>query len=291
MHILVTGSNGQLGSEIQALATNYPNFDFIFTDVDDLDITDEQAVKRFFETHEINYVINCAAYTNVDKAEEEEELARKINILGTRNIAKQCGKPGIGLVHISTDYVFDGNNNRPYRETDYTNPRTVYGMSKLESEEMVEEFADTAIIIRTSWLYSSFGHNFVKTILKYGRERESLNVVYDQIGTPTYAGDLAKLMLDNLEDLSWLKGTHIFHYSNEGVCSWYDFAKEIIEISGIDCKVNPIESKDYPQKAARPFYSVLNKAKIKDGTDHHDIPHWKDSLKICLSKIENQTTK
>jgi dTDP-4-dehydrorhamnose reductase len=285
MHILVTGSKGQLGSEIREIAPEFPQYDFIFTDVDELDITDKDAVMRFFETHEIQSVINCAAYTNVDKAEDEEELARSINMMGARNIARACNKYKAGLFHISTDYVFDGNNYRPYRETDYTNPKSVYGETKLEGEEMVEEFADTAVIIRTSWLFSSYGNNFVKTILKYAAERDELRVVVDQIGTPTYAADLARLIVNNLEDMQWLKGTHYFHYSNEGVCSWYDFAKEIVELSGNDCKVTPIESKDYPQKAARPFYSVLNKAKIKDSVEDCKIPHWKDALKRCLQKL------
>ena len=285
MRTLVTGSNGQLGNEIRAIAPEFPQYEFIFTDVEELDITDKEAVMRFFEENEINSVINCAAYTNVDKAEDEPELARKINMMGARNIAQACNQYKAELFHISTDYVFDGNNYRPYRETDYTNPQSVYGDTKLEGEMMVEEFADTAVIIRTSWLYSSYGNNFVKTILKYARERDELNVVCDQIGTPTYAADLARLILHNLEDMQWLKGTHIYHYSNEGVCSWYDFAKEIVELSGIECKVNPIESKDYPQKANRPFYSVLNKAKIKDSVEDCEIPYWKDSLKKCLQKL------
>jgi len=286
MHILVTGNNGQLGSELRVLSSNFPQHQFIFTDVDELDITKKKTIDVFFDKNEIDCVINCAAYTNVDKAEEEENLAKKVNVLAVKYLAQACAKHNAELMHISTDYVFDGNNHRPYRETDFTNPQSIYGETKLEGEHMVEEFAKTAIIIRTSWLYSSFGHNFVKTMLKYGKERDELNVVYDQIGTPTYAANLALLILMNLDDLQWLQGTHIYHYSDEGVCSWFDFAKAIMELSNIDCKINAIESKDYPLPAARPFYSVLNKAKIKDGLEGIEIPHWMDSLKICLQKIK-----
>lgn len=286
MHILVTGSNGQLGSELRVLSTDFPQHQFIFTDVDELDITNKKAVDTFFKENKVDCLINCAAYTNVDKAEEEQDLARKINVQGAKNLAQACAKHDAELMHISTDYVFDGNNHRPYRETDFTHPQSVYGETKLEGEHMIEEFAKTAIIIRTSWLYSSFGHNFVKTMLKYGQEREELNVVYDQIGTPTYASNLALLMLMNLDDLQWLQGTHVYHYSDEGVCSWYDFAKEIMALSNIDCKINAIESKDYPLPATRPFYSILNKAKIKDGLEGIEIPYWKDSLKQCLQRIK-----
>ncbi len=288
MHILVTGSKGQLGNELQVLAHKFPQFSFLFTDVDELDISNKKAVNAIFKENKFQCVINCAGYTNVDKAEEEQDLARKINVQGLKNIAQACNKYDVELMHISTDYVFDGKNHRPYSETDFTNPLSVYGETKLEGEQMVEEFAKTAIIIRTSWLYSSFGHNFVKTILKYGSERDELNIVYDQIGTPTYAADLAELIMANIEDLKWLQGTHIYHYSNEGVCSWYDFAKEIVELSQIDCKLNPIETKDYPLPACRPSYSLLNKAKIKDGLEGIDIPYWKDSLKRCLNKIEEK---
>ena len=286
MHILVTGSNGQLGSELRVLSSDFPQHQFIFTDVDELDITDTKAVNAFFNENKVDCLINCAAYTNVDKAEEEQDLARNINVQGAKNLAQACAKHNAELMHISTDYVFDGNNHRPYRETDFTHPQSVYGETKLEGEHMIEEFAKTAIIIRTSWLYSSFGHNFVKTMLKYGQERDELNVVYDQIGTPTYAANLALLILMNLDDLQWLQGTHIYHYSDEGVCSWYDFAKEIMTLSNIDCKINAIESKDYPLPATRPFYSILNKAKIKDGLEGIEIPYWKDSLKKCLQRIK-----
>jgi len=286
MHILVTGSNGQLGSEIKLQSSLYPKYEFHFTDIDDLDISNEKAVNEYIEEHNIRCVINCAAYTNVDKAESEKEVAKKINVQAVKYLAKACSKYNANIIHISTDYVFDGKNFRPYRETDFTNPQSVYGETKLEGEKMLEEFAKTAVIIRTSWLYSSFGNNFVKTMLKYGKEREKLNVVYDQIGSPTYAANLASIVLINIDDLQWIQGTHIYHYSDEGVCSWYDFAKAIMNLTGTDCEINAIESKDYPLPARRPYYSVLNKEKIKDSINEFTIPHWQDALKECLKKIK-----
>jgi len=286
MHILVTGSNGQLGNEIREIAPNYPQYNFIFTDIDELDISKKKNINSFFDNNKVDCVINCAAYTDVDKAEEDSKNAHLLNVLAVKYLAQACGKRKIDLMHISTDYVFDGNNFRPYRETDFTNPHSIYGKTKLEGEEMIEEFANTAIIIRTSWLYSSFNNNFVKTMLKYGEERDELKVVYDQVGAPTYAADLAKMLVDNIEDLQWINGTHTYHYANEGVCSWYDFAKAIMELSGTDCKVTPIETKDYPLPAKRPAYSIFNKSKIKDNLESIEIPYWKDSLKICLQKIK-----
>ncbi len=286
MHILVTGSNGQLGSEIKVQSSLYPKYEFHFTDIDDLDISNEKAVNEYIVKHNIMCVINCAAYTNVDKAESEKELAKKINVQAVKYLAKACTKYNAKIIHISTDYVFDGKNFRPYRETDFTNPQSVYGETKLEGEKMLEEFAKTAVIIRTSWLYSSYGNNFVKTMLKYGKEREKLNVVYDQIGSPTYAANLASIVLKNIDDLQWIQGTHIYHYSDEGVCSWYDFAKAIMDLTGTDCEINAIESKDYPLPARRPYYSVLNKEKIKDSINEFTIPHWQDALKECLKKIK-----
>jgi len=285
MHILVTGSKGQLGNEIQAIASKHPQYKFHFTDIEDLDISNEKDINAYFQKHQFNCVINCAAYTNVDKAESEKKLAFKINVEAVKYLAKACSRFDTGLIHISTDYVFDGKNYRPYRETDFTNPQSVYGESKLEGEEMIEEFAKTAIIIRTSWLYSSYGNNFVKNMLKYGKERDELNVVYDQIGSPTYAADLAEMIIKNLQELKWIQGTHIYHFANEGACSWYDFTKEIMDIANIDCKVNPIETRDYPLPARRPSYSIFNKAKLKDGFEDVEIPYWRDSLKVCLKKI------
>jgi dTDP-4-dehydrorhamnose reductase len=284
MHILVTGSNGQLGSEIRNLAPNYPDIDFVFTDIDELDITNADAIDNYFEENEFDFLINCAAYTAVDKCESNKLIAREINVLAVKSLAIACSKYNIGMIQISTDYVYDGLNHLPYKETDFTNPQSFYGETKLEGEEMVEEFCNNGIIIRTSWLYSSFGNNFVKTVLKYTKERDLMRVVYDQIGSPTYAADLAKIIVENIDKLTYMSGVHIFNYSNEGVCSWYDFAKAIVEIKEIDCKIKPIETFEYPLPANRPSYSVLNKAKIKNELDT-EIPYWKDSLKKCLKKL------
>ena len=284
MHILVTGSKGQLGSEIKQLAPKYPEYDFVFTDIEELDITDANAINDYFEENAFDILINCAAYTAVDKCESNKLIAREINVLAVKSLAIACSKHNIGMIQISTDYVYDGLNHLPYKETDFTNPQSFYGETKLEGEEMVEEFCSNGVIIRTSWLYSSFGNNFVKTVLKYTKERELMRVVYDQIGSPTYAADLAKVIVENFEKLQFMSGVHIFNYSSEGVCSWYDFAKAIVDIKSIDCKIKPIETFEYPLPAKRPAYSVLNKAKIKDELDM-EIPYWKDSLKECLKKL------
>ena len=291
MNILITGSNGQLGSEIKVLSSQFsvPNSKFIFTDVDELDITDFSALENFIKLHKPDRIINCAAYTAVDKAESETELAEKINIQSCTNLAKLSAKYGIFLIHVSTDYVFDGNSFKPYKETDITNPGSVYGKTKLLGEKEIIANTSNAIIIRTSWLYSSFGNNFVKSIIKYAKERGKLNVVYDQIGSPTYARDLAKAILDITDSRYKTQDTRqleIYHYSNEGVCSWYDFAKTIIELKNITCEINPIETKDYLTPAKRPHYSVLSKDKIK-----HDfkisVPYWLDSLKDCLKLVNS----
>ncbi len=281
--ILVTGSNGQLGNEIQAIADKFVDFKFFFTDVKELDICDSKAIESFIKFNKIKFIINCAAYTAVDKAEKEKDLANKINIEAIENLAKASLKFNALLIHISTDYVFDGTNHRPYIETDKTNPNSHYGYTKAEGEKIIQKTCDKAIILRTSWLYSSFGNNFVKTILKYGSERDELKVVNDQIGTPTYAADLASTILTFVRD-NTTKAIEIYNFSNQGVCSWYDFAKEIIEQKNINCKISPIESKDYPTAANRPFYSVLNKSKISK-TLNLEIPHWKDSLRICLKNL------
>ncbi|RLD43048.1 MAG: dTDP-4-dehydrorhamnose reductase [Bacteroidetes bacterium] len=286
MNILVTGSNGQLGSELKYLYSISSDNNIIFTDIDELDITNEKAVSNFFNNNKINVVINCAAYTNVDKCEIEQEQANKLNTMACKILSKQCASHNAAIIHISTDYVYDGNNHTPYIETDFTNPNSIYGKTKLHGEKMIEEFATTGIIIRTSWLYSSYGHNFIKTMMKFGKERDELRVVFDQIGTPTYARDLAKVIIKGLSEITFMEGTHIFHYSNEGVCSWYDFAKEIINYKNIDCKIIPIETKDYPLPAPRPSYSVMNKAKIKEELGV-EIPNWKDSLFECLDLIED----
>ena len=291
MNILVTGSNGQLGSEIRYLVinnliSNIQSYKFFFTDKEELDITNKEQIKNFINQNNIDLIINCAAYTAVDKAEEEKELADLINHKAVKYLAEISKVKDIILIHISTDYVFDGKNYRPYKEDDKTNPQSVYGMTKLKGEEAFIKSQAKGIIIRTSWVYSSFGANFVKTMLRL-KDKKELNVVFDQVGTPTYARDLAKAILEiinrNFEKLKSFKA-EIFHFSNEGVCSWYDFAKAIFEIKGIDIKVNPIETKDYPTPAKRPHYSVLNKSKIKKEFCL-EIPYWRNSLKKCLKEI------
>lgn len=272
---LVTGANGQLGNELRLLLKD----NALYIDKDQLDITDAEAVKGFVSANRFDAIINCAAYTAVDKAEADEKLAGDINARGPENLAKT----GIPLIHISTDYVFDGTNCRPYIETDAANPQSVYGRTKLVGEQAVLENASAAVIIRTAWLYSEFGNNFVKTMRRLGAEKAQLNVVFDQVGTPTYAADLAAAVVHILPRLRpGMK--EIFHFSNEGICSWYDFAVEIMKLSGLDCRINPIESKDYPTPARRPFYSVLNKTKIKQ-TFNIEINHWKESLQSCLKHL------
>lgn len=285
MKILITGSNGQLGSELRELSGLYPDYQFIYTDINELDITSETAVDRFMEINKPQVIINCAAYTAVDKAESYEDAAFLINAVSSGILAKAATKHNAYLVHVSTDYVFDGRTYIPLSETAETNPVSVYARSKFAGELEVIKQAKNAIIIRTSWLYSAFGNNFVKTIMKYGIERGKLNIVFDQTGTPTYAYDLAKAILDILPKAINTTGVDVFHYSNEGVSSWYDFAVAIVEITGINCKISPIETKDYPLPAVRPFYSVLNKQKIKD-TFGIEIPYWKDSLVKCIQRLK-----
>lgn len=277
-NILVTGSKGQLGSEIRALAPKYPNYKFVFTDAEELDICNHVAVKQCITTNNIKAIVNCAAYTAVDKAEEQYELADKINHLAVANFAQLAKENGIKLIHISTDYVFDGTAHKPYTETDTPNPQSVYGKTKLAGETTIQHINPAnSIIIRTSWVYSVYGNNFVKTMLRLGKERDELHVVADQIGTPTNAADLAQTILDILPQLK-NDAVELFHYSNEGVCSWYDFAKAIFEIKDITVKVNPIESLQYPTPAKRPYYTVLNKSRIKISFNLN-IPYWKESLK------------
>ncbi len=278
--ILVTGANGQLGSEIRELSKN-AKADFFF---DILDITNQDVLKSFIETNKIDIIINCAAYTAVDKAEEDELLADKVNHQAIKYLAELSKQNDIKLIHISTDYVFDGENCKPYKEDDKTNPITVYGKTKLKGEKALQEVAPkNSIIIRTSWVYSSFGNNFVKSMLRYGREKDELRVVYDQVGTPTYARDLAKMILDTMAKIK-NDEVEIYHYSNEGVLSWYDFSKEIMKMAGIECEITPIESFEYPTPASRPHFGVLNKSKIKKEFGIK-IPFWKDSLSECLIKM------
>ena len=279
-NVLITGANGQLGSEIQELSSKY-NYNFLFTTKEDLDITNENDIVNFIEKNNINTIINCAAYTAVDIAETEQELADLVNRKAVKKLAKISKEKNIKLVHISTDYVFDGKNFKPYCEEFQTNPNSVYGQTKLDGEtEMLKINPYNSIIIRTSWVYSSFGNNFVKTMLKLGKERDELDVIFDQVGTPTYARDLAKTILDILPKIE-NKKVEIFNYSNEGVLSWYDFAKEIMRMAKLNCKINPIETFQYPAPATRPHNSLLNKSKIKKEFDIV-IPYWKDSLDECL---------
>ncbi len=282
--ILVTGANGQLGNEIKKASNKFSFFNFLFTDVNTLNIADEKELEDFFSLNKINFIINCAAYTNVDKAETEKDKAEKINIFAVENLAKLSKRHKAHLIHISTDYVFDGNRKTPYIETDKTNPQSIYGKTKLGGENSAKK-AYKYIIIRTSWLYSSFGDNFVKTMLRLGVDKEEINVVSDQIGSPTYAKDLALIILKiisktNKDTNNFIEG--IFHFSNEGICSWQEFAAEIMQQKKFKCKVNPISTSEYPTPAKRPKYSLLNKTKIKK-TFNIEIRNWKSALSECLS--------
>ncbi|WP_353123953.1 dTDP-4-dehydrorhamnose reductase [Dysgonomonas capnocytophagoides] len=287
-NVLVTGANGQLGSELRrATADHNDILNFIFTDVAELDITDIQAVNEFVKNNKIRYIINCAAYTAVDKAEDDTELCYKINKDAVRNLGIAASNNQAKVIHVSTDYVFDGTGSRPYTESDQVCPKSVYGKSKQEGESALLEACADSIIIRTAWLYSTFGNNFVKTMIKLGKERESLNVVADQTGTPTNAADLAKAIvkiLDYSEANSHFKAG-IYHYSNEGITTWYDFTKAIHHDAGITtCKVNPISTDQYPTRASRPQYSVLDKSKIKAAFGIQ-IPQWEDSLRVCIAEL------
>jgi len=279
-NILVTGAGGQLSSEIKELSNEYSD-NFFFESKKSLDITKKEELLHFVEKNGIDIIINTAAYTKVDQAESEEEEAYLVNHQAVLNLADIAKERGLKLVHISTDYVYDGKNYKPYTEDDSTNPQTVYGKSKLKGEEAILKIEPkNSIIIRTSWVYSSFGNNFVKTMLNLGYTKERLTVINDQVGTPTYAKDLAKAILEILPLIKSDKPS-IYHYSNEGVLSWYDFAKEIMRMAKLDCKIDPIATKDYPTPASRPHFSLLNKQKIKDEFEL-DIPYWKDSLDECL---------
>ena len=279
-NILVTGSNGQLGSEIKELSSNY-FYNFFFTDRNSIDITSKDSIRSFCQTNNINVIINCAAYTAVDKAELDELNADLVNRKAVKKLALVSSELNIKLIHISTDYVFDGKNFKPYCEEFQTNPQGVYGKTKLDGEnEMRDINPKNSIIIRTSWVYSSFGNNFVKTMLRLGKEKKELGVIFDQVGTPTYARDLALTILDIIPQINNDK-VEIYNYSNEGVLSWYDFAKEIMKMAKLNCKINPIETFEYPTPAKRPHYSLLNKSKIKS-TFNIEIPYWKDSLDECL---------
>ncbi|MDP3266155.1 MAG: dTDP-4-dehydrorhamnose reductase [Sulfuricurvum sp.] len=282
--ILITGENGQLGSELKELSSFYTQYEFTFVDRNTLDFSNLCKLEDYFDNKTFDVIINCAAYTAVDKAESESDLANTINHRAVSLLAKIAKKKNISLIHISTDYVFNGQNYRPYIETDPTDPQGIYGRTKRDGENAILEASPkNSIIIRTSWVYSSFGNNFVKTMLRLGKERDSLSVIFDQVGTPTYARDLAKTILDILPQIK-NETPEIYHYSNEGVASWYDFTQSIFELSKIDCSVNAITAEEYPLPAPRPHYSLLNKAKIKNDFGI-TIPYWKNSLKQCLEHL------
>jgi dTDP-4-dehydrorhamnose reductase len=284
--ILVTGASGQLGKELKVKSKNYFGYEFIFTDIDTLDITDGKKVRKFINQNFCDWIINCAAYNFVEKAETEYDKAIQINSFAVKNLADSIKGTDSRLIHFSTDYVFDGKSNIPYKETSVTNPLSAYGKSKLEGEISALQHPGS-MIIRTSWLYSEFGNNFVKSILNKGKVNEPLNVVFDQIGTPTYAADLADavlLIISKVIKNQIAFNAGLYHYSNEGVCSWYDFATEIINESGFNCKVIPILSKDLRSAVQRPFYSVLDKSKIKENYSI-EIPHWRSSLKRCMRNL------
>lgn len=287
MRVLVTGAKGQLGSEIKELEEKKfkDSFEFTFTDVDELNISNKKNLEKVIGKNSFDILINAAAYTAVDKAEEESDLANKINGEAVENLVEVCNKHNVFLIHVSTDYVFKGENFRPYNENDKQSPNSAYGRSKLKGEMAIIEKSKKAAIVRTAWLYSQFGGNFVKTIMKYAKEKAELNVVSDQIGSPTNAADLANGIIKIMENYNKIKGVEIFHYTNEGVCSWYDFAKEIIEIANINCKINPVTTEEYKLPANRPPYSVLSKKAFKKLTNS-EIPYWKDSLKSMIKNLD-----
>ena len=281
MNILITGANGQLGNEMRVLSASYPNHRYFFTDIAELDITDPQAVHAFVEENAIDLIVNCAAYTNVDKAEEDEVNAMRINA----DAVGILGSQGVRVIHISTDYVFSGEEQTPCRETDPIAPHTIYGITKYEGEKRLLASCPEAVILRTAWLYSSFGNNFVKTMMRLGMERDELKVVFDQVGTPTYAADLAQAVFTVIEAPIWHPG--IYHFTNEGVCSWYDFTIAILALANItDCKVSPILSEEYAYKTPRPHYSVLDKSKFKK-TFNTTIPYWLDGLQRCMRLLNS----
>ena len=290
IHVLVTGSKGQLGLELVGLESVFLNYQFFFTDKNQLDITKFKDVSTFILKNKIEVLINCAAYTNVDKAEDEPNLANEINHLAVRNLAEIAKKHQLKFIHISTDYVFDGNSNIPYTEKENTNPKNVYGITKLNGEKaLLKVNPPNAVIIRTAWLYSSFGKNFVKTMLRLSEEKESISVVSDQIGTPTYANYLAKTILQMLP-LMKSNGVQIYHYANDGKCTWFQFAEEIIKLSKNKCEVIPVSSSTFNSKAKRPNYSLLDTKKIQQEFDVK-IPHWKDALAVCMEQLRTQAVK
>ena len=286
--VLVTGSAGQLGQSIQSISNDCSGVQFTFVDIEALDLCNETAITAYFKNKQFNVILNCAAYTAVDKAESDPELVDKINHLAVKQLAEIAKQQNAVFIHVSTDYVFNGQNHKPYVETDPADPQGVYGITKLNGELAFKAIGSKGCIIRTSWVYSEYGSNFVKTMQRLGSDRDSINVIFDQIGSPTYAGDLARAILDIIQSERLSSSDlelQVYHYSNEGVCSWYDFAKTIFEFSNIDCNVNPIETKDYPTPAKRPHYSLLNKAKIKQAFEL-EVPYWKDSLQKCIKRLQ-----
>jgi len=283
LKVLVIGSSGQLASELKQLQNQFPHYNFLFTSQSDINIIDANSIRSVFDRFTPNFLINCAAYTAVDKAESESEQAFAINEKGVENIVLICEEYNCYLIHISTDFVFDGYKSSPYKEDDRTNPISVYGESKLRGEEAIQASGCDYTIIRTSWLYSSFGHNFVKTMVRLGKEKESIQVVSDQIGSPTYCADLAFLILSELEHFPKHRN-NLYHYSNEGVASWYDFAYEVIQMNKLATKIKPILTSNYPTPAKRPTYSVMDKSKIKQDFNI-EIPHWKESLAKCILQL------
>lgn len=284
--IVITGANGQLGNEMRLLAGKQARFEFDFTDIQDLDLCDAEAVSAYFASKGPAYLVNCAAYTNVNKAESEEALAYQVNRDAIGNLARAAAENATKVLHVSTDYVFDGKGKRPYREDDAPCPASVYGRSKLAGEQVLRQYCPDSVIVRTAWLYSSFGNNFVKTMLRLGAQAPEVRVVADQVGTPTYAGDLAKALMQiilSAEEDAFVPG--IYHFTNEGICSWYDFAREIFARSGINTPLTAISTDDYPTPAQRPAYSVLDKSKIKN-TYGLKIPEWQESLAFCLQLLK-----
>lgn len=285
--VLVTGANGQVGQELRVLAALYPTFEFVFTSHDTMPVNDEAAVQKVFAAHKPVYCINCAAYTAVDKAESEQKMAYQVNAEGTRILAAACKTNNTRFIHISTDYVFNGQSPTPYTEDAATDPVNTYGATKLKGEQLCLQYNPEAIIIRTAWVYSSFGKNFVKTMMKLMHDRPAINVVSDQVGAPTYAADLAKCMMhivagDHAKTVNWVAG--IYHYSNQGRISWHEFAVAIKELTGSACTVNPIPSEQYPTPAKRPAFSLLDTNKIRN-TFNCTIPDWKESLKACIKLL------
>ena len=284
MNILITGANGQLGNEMRRVSAQ-SNDHYIFTDVAELDITNAETVRQMVLDNDINVIVHCAAYTAVDKAEEDEAMAELLNATAVANLAAAAKENNATLIHVSTDYVFDGNGCRPYTEEQTTSPASAYGRTKLHGEEAAVQSGCNYLIFRTAWLYSKHGRNFVKTMRTLTADKPSLKVVFDQVGSPTHAGDLADLIYKIIEE-RMLDNKGIYHYSNEGVCSWYDFAREICEMSGNECDVQPCHSDEFPSKVARPAYSVLDKTKVKT-TFGVSVPHWKESLAKCIEELKN----